>query len=32
MDRTLSENILTAALQREVTLDTLLQLASYIAK
>ena len=32
MDRILSENILTAALQREVTLDTLLQLASYIAK
>ena len=32
MDRILSENILTAALQREVTLDMLLQLASYIAE
>lgn len=32
MDRILSENILMAALQKEVTLETLLQLASYIAE
>lgn len=31
MDRILAENILTAALQQEISLETLLQLASYIA-
>ncbi len=31
MDRILAENILAAALQKEITLETLLQLAAYIA-
>ncbi len=31
MDRILAENILAAALQEEITLETLLQLAAYIA-